>query len=164
MTTTTAAVRVHTVVASPVGGLRLVATGGVLSGVYMSEQRHLPDEASFGPRDEGPFGEIAAQLDAYFAGQRTEFDLGLRLEGTAFQRRVWAALCGVPYGATWSYGALAARIGSPGAARAVGLAVGRNPISIIVPCHRIVGADGRLTGYGGGLERKRLLLELEQRA
>jgi methylated-DNA-[protein]-cysteine S-methyltransferase len=154
--------RVHTTVDSPVGVLHLVATDGVLSGLYLEAQRHRPDEATFGPRDGGPFGEVVTQLTAYFAGERTAFDLPLRLEGTAFQRRVWAALREVPYGETWSYGQLAAHIGSPGASRAVGLANGRNPIAIVVPCHRVVGADGKLTGYGGGLERKRQLLDLER--
>lgn len=154
--------RVHTTVLSPIGPLTLVATDGVLSGLYMDAQRHLPDGASFGPRDHGPFGEVEQQLAEYFAGDRTDFDLRLRLEGTAFQRQVWAALREVPYGQTWSYGQLAAHIGSPGASRAVGLANGRNPIAVIVPCHRVVGADGKLTGYGGGLERKQQLLDLER--
>jgi methylated-DNA-[protein]-cysteine S-methyltransferase len=155
--------RVHTVVNSPIGPLRLVATDGALSGLYLDAQRHLPDEATFGPRDDGPFGEVATQLEMYFAGERTDFDVPLRLEGTDFQRGVWEALRKIPYGETCSYGELAARVGSPGASRAVGLASGHNPIAIIVPCHRVVGADGRLTGYGGGLERKRFLLDLEQR-
>lgn len=161
--TTTTATRVHTTVDSPVGPLRLVATDGVLSGCYLDGQRHRPDDAAFGVRDDGPFAEAAAQLADYFAGARTAFDLPLRLEGTAFQRRVWDALRTIPYGETWSYGQLAAEIGSPGASRAVGLANGRNPVAIVVPCHRVVGADGRLTGYGGGLERKRALLDLERR-
>lgn len=157
-----AADRVHTVVDSPVGPLHLVATGGLLSGLYLAEQRHRPDASSFGSRDDAPFGRATEQLAAYFAGELTSFDLTLHLEGTAFQRRVWAALCDIPYGETWSYGQLAAHIGSPGASRAVGLANGRNPVAIVVPCHRVVGADGTLTGYGGGLDRKRLLLELER--
>lgn len=101
------------------------------------------------------------QLGAYFAGELTEFDLELELVGTDFQRRVWAALQTIPYGQTASYGEIAERIGAPGAARAVGLANGHNPISIIVPCHRVVGATGSLTGYGGGIDRKRFLLDLE---
>jgi methylated-DNA-[protein]-cysteine S-methyltransferase len=161
-TLVTATTRVHTTTSSPVGPLHLVASDGVLSGLYLEAQRHRPDETSFGPRDDGPFDEVVGQLEAYFAGERTEFDLPLHLEGTDFQRRVWAALREVPYGTTWSYGQLAAHVGSPGASRAVGLANGRNPIAIIVPCHRVVGADGRLTGYGGGLERKQALLDLER--
>jgi methylated-DNA-[protein]-cysteine S-methyltransferase len=105
-----------------------------------------------------------AQLDEYFAGNRTEFDLPLRLEGTPWERRVWEALLEIPYGTTQSYGELAARIGAPGAARAVGAANGRNPISIVVPCHRVIGASGALTGYGWGVERKSALLDLERGA
>jgi methylated-DNA-[protein]-cysteine S-methyltransferase len=163
VTTTTTPTRVHTIVESPIGPLRLVATDGVLSGLYMDAQRHRPEDATFGPRDDGPFAEATAQLTAYFAGDRTDFDLPLHLEGTDFQRRVWEGLRTIPYGETWSYGQLAAQLGSPGASRAVGLANGRNPIAIVVPCHRVVGADGTLTGYGGGLERKQLLLDLERR-
>jgi methylated-DNA-[protein]-cysteine S-methyltransferase len=154
--------RVHTTADSPVGPLRLVATDGVLSGLYMADQRHRPDDVTFGHEDGGPFAEVIDQLAAYFAGERTGFDLPLRLEGTDFQRRVWAGLREIPYGETWSYGQLAAHVGSPGASRAVGLANGRNPVAIVVPCHRVVGADGKLTGYGGGLERKQVLLDLER--
>ena len=105
----------------------------------------------------------AIQLEQYFAGERTEFDLPLAPEGTPFQQRVWAELVRIPFAETRSYGQLAQQLGSPGGSRAVGLANGRNPIGIIVPCHRVVGAAGSLTGYGGGLERKRLLLDLESR-
>ncbi|MEU8581195.1 methylated-DNA--[protein]-cysteine S-methyltransferase [Streptomyces abikoensis] len=160
-------VRVHTVIDSPYGPLTLVATDGVLSGLYMTGQRHRPPQESFGHRaDEpldadGPFPEAIRQLTAYFAGERTGFDLPLRLEGTPFQRRVWEELRHIPYGRTVSYGELAERLGAPGAARAVGLANGKNPVGIIVPCHRVLGANGDLTGYGGGLERKRLLLAHE---
>lgn len=105
----------------------------------------------------------ARQLKDYFAGERTTFDLPLGAVGTEFQHRVWRALAEIPYARTWSYADLAARVGSPGASRAVGLANGRNPISIVVPCHRVVGSDGSLTGYGGGVERKQALLQLEQR-
>jgi methylated-DNA-[protein]-cysteine S-methyltransferase len=108
------------------------------------------------------FPDAVDQLDAYFAGELTEFDLRLRLEGTEFQRTVWAGLCEIPYGETTSYGELAARIGRPRASRAVGLANGRNPVAIVVPCHRVIGAGGSLTGYGGGLERKQALLDLER--
>ncbi|MBO0838982.1 MAG: methylated-DNA--[protein]-cysteine S-methyltransferase, partial [Actinobacteria bacterium] len=104
------------------------------------------------------------QLDAYFAGELTEFSLPLAPAGTQFQRQVWAALQQIPYGQTWSYGQLAEKIGNPAAVRAVGLANGRNPIAVVIPCHRVIGADGSLTGYGGGLDRKRFLLDLEARA
>ncbi|MFE0048100.1 methylated-DNA--[protein]-cysteine S-methyltransferase [Streptomyces albireticuli] len=158
----TTAPRVHTVIDSPYGPLTLVATDGVLSGLYMTDQRHRPAEETFGPRDDTPFPEVLHQLAAYFAGGSTRFDLPLRLDGTPFQRRVWAGLQEIPYGATVSYGELADRIGAPGASRAVGLANGKNPVSIIVPCHRVIGAGGGLTGYGGGLDRKRRLLAFER--
>jgi methylated-DNA-[protein]-cysteine S-methyltransferase len=113
-------------------------------------------------RDDDAFGEVRAQLDEYFAGTRHEFDLDLDLVGSDWERRVWAALREIPYGETRSYGELATRLDhSIRAARAVGLANGRNPIAVIVPCHRVIGADGSLTGFGGGLERKRALLDLE---
>jgi methylated-DNA-[protein]-cysteine S-methyltransferase len=156
-------VRVHTVVDSPVGPLALVALGGTLSGLYMDLQRHRPPAEMFGDSDPTPFTEVIRQLEEYFAGQRTAFDLPMNLVGTPFQRTVWSALREIPYGETWSYGQLAERIGRPGAARAVGLANGRNPIGIIVPCHRVVGATGDLTGYGGGLQRKQHLLDFERR-
>jgi methylated-DNA-[protein]-cysteine S-methyltransferase len=155
--------RVHTVVDSPVGTLTLVALDGILAGLYMNLQRHRPMEEAFGASDPTPFTDVIRQLDQYFDAQRIDFDVPVKLVGTPFQRAVWAALREIPYGETMSYGQLAERIGSPGAARAVGLANGRNPIGIIVPCHRVVGATGSLTGYGGGLERKRYLLELERR-
>ncbi|MBX6769589.1 MAG: methylated-DNA--[protein]-cysteine S-methyltransferase [Actinomadura rubrobrunea] len=151
---------------SPVGPLTLVADGGVLCGLYVEAQRHRPPAEHFGvrvPATDEPFATAAAQLAAYFAGEPTEFDLPLALHGTPFQRRVWTALQKIPYGETVSYGELAQEIGRPTAARAVGLANGRNPICIIVPCHRVVGSTGSLTGYGGGIERKRYLLDLERR-
>jgi methylated-DNA-[protein]-cysteine S-methyltransferase len=156
--------RVHTVVDSPVGPLTLVAVDGVLSGLYMNLQRHRPLQETFGPPDPTPFTEVIKQLAEYFGAQRTDFDVPITLAaGSPFQRTVWAALREIPYGETQSYGELAERIGRPGAARAVGLANGRNPIGIIVPCHRVVGATGSLTGYGGGLERKQYLLDFEYR-
>ncbi|WP_405437225.1 methylated-DNA--[protein]-cysteine S-methyltransferase [Streptomyces avidinii] len=154
----------HTVVDSPYGPLTLVATDGVLSGLYMTGQRHRPAEESFGERvavEEAPFPEVVRQLAAYFAGERTDFDLPLRLEGTDFQRSVWDQLVRIPYGETWSYGELAARLGKPNASRAVGLANGKNPVGIIVPCHRVIGASGGMTGYGGGVDRKVRLLAFE---
>ncbi|MGW1744393.1 methylated-DNA--[protein]-cysteine S-methyltransferase [Streptomyces sp. NPDC002092] len=151
----------HTVIDSPYGPLTLVADDGILCGLYMTEQRHRPPEESFGARDETLFAEAEEQLEAYFAGDLKEFTLELRLHGTPFQRTVWDQLRQIPYGETRSYGELAAALGNPSASRAVGLANGKNPIGIIVPCHRVVGANGSLTGYGGGLDRKQRLLDLE---
>ena len=166
MTTTTAVpVRTHVTVPSPIGPLTIVAEQGAISGLYMDAQRHAPLPESFGPQADPaqePFATAAAQLSAYFAGQLTEFDLPLSPAGTAFQERVWAGLRTIPYGETVSYGELARRLGSPAASRAVGLANGRNPIAIVIPCHRVIGADGSMTGYGGGLERKQFLLALER--
>ncbi|TQM79845.1 methylated-DNA-[protein]-cysteine S-methyltransferase [Saccharothrix saharensis] len=155
-------VAVHTVIDSPVGEITLVARDGVLAGLYMHEHRHRPALETFGERDAAPFDEVVAQLEEYFAGKRTEFELPLSMAGTPFQRTVWDALKEIPHGETVSYGELAARIGRPTASRAVGLANGKNPISIIVPCHRVVGSTGSLTGYGGGIERKRMLLGFER--
>ncbi|MFI5755006.1 methylated-DNA--[protein]-cysteine S-methyltransferase [Streptomyces sp. NPDC051569] len=151
----------HTVIDSPYGPLTLVATEGVLSGLYMVDHRHRPPEETFGDPDFRPFGEVRRQLGAYFDGELTEFDLPLRPAGTPFQLGVWEELRKIPYGETRSYGELAGIIGKPGASRAVGLANGRNPISIIVPCHRVIGSTGGLTGYGGGLDRKQRLLVFE---
>ncbi|MEP7192947.1 MAG: methylated-DNA--[protein]-cysteine S-methyltransferase [Actinomycetota bacterium] len=158
--------RSHTVIDSAVGPLTLVAEEGSIVGLYMDLQRHRPDDAELGEpdcggRDAEPFRAAAVQLDAYFSGALTLFTLPLAPRGSQFQQRVWAALQDIPYGETESYGALAERIGSPGAARAVGLANGKNPVSIVIPCHRVVGSNGNLTGYGGGLERKKQLLHLE---
>jgi methylated-DNA-[protein]-cysteine S-methyltransferase len=152
----------HTVVDSPLGPLTLRAEDNVLSGLYMTDHRHGPGPGTLGPHERDGLPAAREQLAAYFAGELTEFDLPLALRGTAFQERVWAALRELPYGVTTTYGELAAGLGSPAASRAVGLANGRNPISIVVPCHRVVGANGSLTGYGGGTERKRALLDLEQ--
>ncbi|MEV0644584.1 methylated-DNA--[protein]-cysteine S-methyltransferase [Phytomonospora sp. NPDC050363] len=154
--------RRHTVVDSPVGELTLVAEGDDLVGIYMEDQRHHPGLETFGPRDGHGFDHVADQLGEYFEGERTAFDVPLRLAGTEFQRKVWRELLEIPAGETRTYGQLAAVLGRPTASRAVGLANGKNPISIIVPCHRVVGANGSLTGYGGGLPRKRFLLELER--
>jgi methylated-DNA-[protein]-cysteine S-methyltransferase len=146
---------------SPYGPLTLVATDGALSGLYMVGQRHRPPEEIFGSPDPGPFTETVRQLGAYFDGGLTEFDLPLRLRGTPFQQSVWEQLRRIPYGQTRSYGELAEILGKPGASRAVGLANGKNPVSIVVPCHRVVGSTGGLTGYGGGLDRKQRLLAFE---
>ena len=158
------AVRVHVILPSPIGPLTLVAEAGQLTALYLDAQRHRPDEESFGePGDPGaaPFSAAARQLADYFAGQLTGFDLPLAPAGTDFQRGVWAALRTIPYGQTWSYTQLAEKIGRASAVRAVGLANGKNPISVVIPCHRVIGSDGSLTGYGGGLDRKRFLLDLE---
>ena len=152
----------HTITDSPYGPLTLVAEDGVLCGLYMTDQRHRPAQETFGQRDDTPFGEAMDQLKAYFEGELTEFTLELRLHGTPFQRGVWQQLQRIPYGETRSYGELADALGNPKASRAVGLANGKNPVGIIVPCHRVIGASGSLTGYGGGLERKRRLLDFER--
>jgi methylated-DNA-[protein]-cysteine S-methyltransferase len=148
------------VIDSPLGPLLLGAEGGALTLLWMSP---LPEREE-GVVDAGDQAVLAAageQLDAYFTGDLTEFDLPLAPGGTPFQQRVWAALVDIPFGETVSYGSLAVRLGRPGAARAVGLANGSNPISIIIPCHRVIGSDGRLTGYGGGIDRKAWLLDHE---
>ncbi|MGY5009102.1 methylated-DNA--[protein]-cysteine S-methyltransferase [Streptomyces sp. 900105755] len=154
----------HTVTDSPYGPLTLVAEDGILCGLYMEDQRHRPPEETFGARDDGLFTEAEEQLTAYFEGELTEFTVELRLNGTPFQRSVWEQLCLIPYGETRSYGELAEALGNPQASRAVGLANGRNPVGIIVPCHRVIGASGSLTGYGGGLPRKQRLLDFERGA
>jgi methylated-DNA-[protein]-cysteine S-methyltransferase len=151
----------YTSLDSPIGELLAVGDSRALRGLYMQEGRTaIAVRAGWEAADE-PFAEARAQLAEYFAGQRRAFDLPLAMAGSPFQRRVWRALQDIPYGETISYGELARRIGVPSASRAVGVANGRNPVSVIVPCHRVIGADGSLTGYGGGLARKRLLLELE---
>ncbi|WTI18399.1 methylated-DNA--[protein]-cysteine S-methyltransferase [Streptomyces sp. NBC_00820] len=151
---------------SPYGPLTLVAEDEVLCGLYMTDQRHRPAEETFGPRDDSlpAFAAAEEQLKAYFAGELTEFTLELSLGGTEFQRKVWHQLTLIPYGETRTYGQLADELGNPGASRAVGLANGRNPIGVIVPCHRVIGSTGSLTGYGGGLDRKRRLLDFERSA
>ncbi|WP_221356000.1 methylated-DNA--[protein]-cysteine S-methyltransferase [Streptomyces beigongshangae] len=154
----------HTVIDSPYGPLTLVATDGVLSGLYMTDQRHRPPEETFGAPDDTPFAEATEELRAYFAGELKDFSVRLHLHGTPFQRSVWDQLRKIPYGETRTYGELADALGNPKASRAVGLANGRNPLGIIVPCHRVVGANGGLTGYGGGLERKQRLLDFERGA
>jgi len=148
---------------SPVQPLLLTSDGAALTGLYMVEHKHGPEVGAdwIEQSDAQPFTETKRQLALYFAGQLTEFDLPLAPEGTVFQQKVWQELRHIPYGATLSYGELARRIGNPNASRAVGLANGRNPISIIVPCHRVIGASGKLVGYGGGLSRKEILLALE---
>jgi methylated-DNA-[protein]-cysteine S-methyltransferase len=151
------------VVDSPLGGVTLAATDAGLAGLWFEAQRHLPDTRGWQTDPDHPvLREAAAQLLDYLAGRRRAFDLPLDLShGTAFQQAVWQALRRIPSGATTSYGALGASLGRPAAVRAVGGAVGRNPISVVVPCHRVIGAGGALTGYAGGLHRKTALLALE---
>lgn len=149
-------------ISSPIGELTVVERDGALVGLYMTDHKPAPHLETFGERDDDTLPQLDAQLGEYFAGERTSFDLPLAPTGTDFQQKVWAALRTIPYGETWSYGRLAEAVGQPGAARAVGLANGRNPISIVVPCHRVVGSSGKLTGYAGGVERKAFLLDLER--
>jgi methylated-DNA-[protein]-cysteine S-methyltransferase len=151
----------YTTFDSPIGELLLSGDGQALHGLYMQEGRTAAAVRADWQRDDDAFTDVRAQLDEYFDGRRTDFDLPLAMAGSEFQRRVWRALEDIPYGETISYGEQARRLGPPATPRNVGAANGRNPISIIVPCHRVVGSDGSLTGYGGGLERKRMLLDLE---
>jgi methylated-DNA-[protein]-cysteine S-methyltransferase len=160
--TTDTQTQLYTTMESPIGELLLLGDGEALHGLYMQGGRRPVPIADDWQRAEEPFADARRQLDEYFAGDRVEFDLALAATGSEFERTVWRALRQIPYGETISYGELARRIGRPDRARAVGAANGRNPISIVVPCHRVIGADGSLTGYGGGLDRKRFLLDLEQ--
>lgn len=148
---------------SPLGSMLLAACHNQLVGIWFEGQAHLPDLSRYAPDEGQPVLQQAKlQLQDYFAGQRQQFDLPVNLAtGTAFQQLVWQALLAIPFGATCSYGQLASRIGKPSAVRAVGAAVGRNPLTILVPCHRVIGASGSLTGYAGGLDRKTALLQRE---
>jgi len=152
---------------SPLGTILLVADapGEALGGIYLERQKYFPEDVA--AWNESPrlpvFRKAVAQLREYFAGARTDFDLPLAPEGTPFQRDVWTAIGAVPFASTITYGELARRVGRPSAVRAAGAATGRNPLTIVIPCHRIVGSGGTLTGYAGGLERKRILLTLEAR-
>jgi len=147
-----------TTVSTPVGDLLLVAVDDALVKAHFAPYEPPPGPAT---PEEPVLVEAARQLAEHFAGERTDFDLPLAPPGTAFQRRVWEELCRIPYGTTTTYGALAARLGDPKCVRAVGLANGRNPIAVVVPCHRVIGSDGKLRGYAGGIERKQRLLALE---
>ena len=152
---------IYTTIDSPIGELLLAGDGHALQRLSMQD---APRPVRIDPaweRRKQPFGDVIAQLREYFDGSRHTFDVPLSLGGNPFERRVWQALCEIPYGETASHGEIAGAVGAPSAARAVGLANGRNPVAVIVPCHRVIGADGSLTGYGGGLERKRYLLDLE---
>lgn len=159
--------RVQTIVSSPLGDVRLVASPDGLAGLwFVQRQRHEPPAARLAGwptvASHPVLGAAEQQLDDYFRGRRQRFDLPLDFgQGTAFQRAVWQSLLAIPAGTTTSYGALAASLGQPRSVRAVGAAVGRNPLAIVVPCHRVVGGNGSLTGYAGGLDRKRALLQLE---
>lgn len=149
---------------SPIGELLLLGDHAALQGLYMLQ---APKPITISPawrEQPAAFTKVQGQLEEYFAAERESFELPLSMQGTDFQRAVWSALQEIPYGQTRSYGEIATQVGEPGAARAVGIANARNPISIVVPCHRVIGANGTLTGYGGGLPRKQYLLDLEQAA
>ena len=160
-----AACTAQTIIDTPMGRVRLARTARGLAGLWFEGQKHHPGELAVPQRrDDELLREAAAQLQRYFAGTLTSFDLPLDLQGTPFQRSVWRSLLRIPSGRTCSYGELARSIGAPAAVRAVGAAIGRNPASLVVPCHRVLGTDGALTGYAGGVDRKRALLALEARA
>ena len=152
----------HTAIESPLGDLTAVARGNELIGLYFPHHWHRPDPSTFGRADDTGAEAVRRQLGEYFAGQRRSFDLTLAAEGGELQRRVWALIDRVPYGETATYGQLASELGDKTTPQEVGAAVGRNPLSILVPCHRIVGSSGKLTGYAGGLHRKQFLLDLER--
>lgn len=165
MSTMTATTR-HVVIDSPIGPLTLVRDNDGLTGLYYPGHWTNPDEAGFGPRvdptDDHGFYDAITQLNEYFAGKRRDFDLPLNPVGSQRARKLWQLLSEIPYGQTTTYGALARRIGDGVSARAIGGFVGHNPLSIFIPCHRVVGSTGKLTGYAGGLDRKQYLLELEK--
>lgn len=153
---------IYSVLESPIGDLLLTGDGKAVTGIWMQSHPDQWKQTATLRRDDAALGVPRTQLAQYFAGGRLDFELPLAAHGTPFQLKVWRALCDIPYGETISYGELARRIGQPTAARAVGLANGSNPIPIVVPCHRVIGADGSLTGFGGGIERKRWLLAHEK--
>ena len=152
--------RTHAVVPSPIGPLTAVREDGVLVGLAMGDP---PEPELLGTRDDAAFADVREQLVEYFDGRRTAFDLALRASGNPLQLAVWELIAAIPYGETRSYGDLARDLGDRTLAQAVGTACGRNPLPVVVPCHRVVGSDGSLVGFGGGLTRKRFLLDLEQR-
>jgi methylated-DNA-[protein]-cysteine S-methyltransferase len=154
--------RVHATVASPLGELTLVREGARVTGLYFAQHWYRPPPSSLGPRVGHGFGVVMSQLAEYFAGQRQEFDLAPLLAGTDEQLAAWRLVARIPYGETTTYGALARELGSGIDARDAGKLIGRNPLCILVPCHRVIGASGHLTGYAGGVARKRALLELER--
>jgi methylated-DNA-[protein]-cysteine S-methyltransferase len=152
----------HTVLAARLGELTIVRDGGLMTGLYYPHHWYRPSPASFGPRTGCGFADVTRQLGEYLDGTRTQFDLPLDARGSEFQHRIWELIAEIPYGHTTTYGDLARRLGGGANARDVGAAVGRNPLSILIPCHRVVGSTGKLTGYAGGLARKRALLDLER--
>jgi methylated-DNA-[protein]-cysteine S-methyltransferase len=155
--------KIYCHVDSPIGSLLLTSDGESLTGLYMGAPSKSPELGSdwLEKPNGAPLAKAARQLEEYFAGKRKEFDLPLKMEGTEFQKRVWRQLTRIPFGETWSYGQLAKTLDNPNGSRAVGLANGRNPIAVIVPCHRVIGADGSMTGFGGGIPRKQWLLAHE---
>jgi methylated-DNA-[protein]-cysteine S-methyltransferase len=152
----------YTLFRSPLGILRLTSDGRFLTGIEFPQRQQVQHPVFRGTETMAPFGEICQQLSEYFDGTRREFLIPIRMEGTEFQKKVWKALTTIPYGSTVSYGQLATMIGNPKACRAVGLANGRNRVPIIIPCHRVIGSNGTLTGFGGGLPNKQWLLDWEQ--
>ena len=152
----------HTTIRSTLGDLTVVARDGAVTGLYFPHHWYRPDPAAFGPYTGDGFDEVRQQLGQYLAGQRRDFDLPVSASGSPLQERVWALISQIPYGATVSYGELARELGGGVTAQEAGAAVGRNPVSILIPCHRVVGAGGKLTGYAGGLPRKRFLLDMER--
>jgi methylated-DNA-[protein]-cysteine S-methyltransferase len=150
----------YTTMESPLGELTLTAEDGLLTGLFLPGEEIEPPAGAV--RDDGAFATVRRQLEEYFAGARDAFDLPVGPPGTPFQQRVWDELARIPYGQTITYAELATRIGRPTAVRAAGAANGANPVSIVIPCHRVIGSSGALTGYSGGLDAKRFLLELER--
>jgi methylated-DNA-[protein]-cysteine S-methyltransferase len=164
MTSVLTSVRRHTVTATELGDITLVATGDTVEGLYFPRHWRMPDQVTFGPRVDDGFDEVIGQLREYLGGSRREFTVPVRAQGDALQRRTWDLIREIPYGATTSYAALAARLGAGVDARQAGAMIGANPLCILIPCHRVIGSTGKLTGYAGGLGRKRLLLDIERAA
>jgi len=154
----------YTTIESRLGDLTVVARGGGIAGLYFPRHWHMPGQVGFGERSDAGFGDVQEQLGEYLAGERRSFQLPVCAHGSPFQKRVWDLLRQIPYGETATYGELARDLGGCVTAQEVGAAVGRNPVCILIPCHRVLGAGGRLTGYAGGLGRKRFLLDLEREA
>ena len=151
----------HMVLATRLGELTVVREEGMLTGLYFPRHWPRPDRAAFGPRTDEGFEDVERELGEYLAGDRSAFEVPIKVRGSEFDRRVWELIAGVPYGETTTYGDLARALGTGTDPRDVGAAVGRNPLCIVIPCHRVIGATGKLTGYAGGLDRKRTLLEIE---
>ena len=151
----------HTVLTTRLGMVTVVREGKALTGLYFPRHWPRPDRTAFGPRTDEGFDDVARQLGEYLGGDRRLFELPVKINGADFDRRVWELIAGVPYGETTTYGDLARSLGPGTDPRDVGAAVGRNPLCIVIPCHRVIGSTGKLTGYAGGLGRKRTLLEIE---